>query len=269
MILPEEQELARLEKEQVELEETIANAELQLETTKVDLARFQHCYYQTVGRLYAELDDIEARIAGKLAGASPENENAQARAEAAQEKARKSAEEAGLAEKMPPPPPEITPELKQLFRKAAMLMHPDRATTDRERLRRNSMMAEVNLAYKTGDQASIEKLIIEFGQDPEAIMGEDVGARMIKTIRRIAQLRRRLAEIQPELEALQLTEVFELMRTVTEAEAMGGDPLGDLARELMRQISERKIALEMGHIESRAGRDKRGTDANSQSPLHR
>ena len=245
-MLPEEQELARLESEQSQLEESVASAELQLETTKVDLARFQHHYYQTVGRLYAELDDVEARIAGKLADSSPEDERAQEHAEAAREQARKSAEEAGLAEKMPPPPPEITPELKQIYRKAAMLMHPDRATTDRERLRRHDLMAKVNLAYKAGDQTAIEKLVTEFGLDPEAITGEDVGARMIKAIRRIAQLRRRLAEIQPELEALQQTEVFELMRTVTEAEAMGGDPLGDLARDLMRQISERKIEFEMG-----------------------
>jgi len=252
MMLPEEQELARLESDQAELEESVTNAELQLETTKADLARFQHRYYQTVGRLYAELDAIESRNAGEAAEASPEDQDAQEQAKAAQEKARKSAEEAGLIDKMPPPPSEITPELKQLFRKAAMLMHPDRATTEPERLRRNELMAKVNLAYKAGDQTAIEKLIVEFGQDPEAITGEDVGARMIKAIRRIAQLRRRLAEIQPDLEALMQTELFDLMRTVTEAEAMGGDPLGDLAMELMRQISEMKIAFEMGR-QSRVG----------------
>lgn len=246
MMLPEEQELARLETEQGQLEESVTSAELQLETTKAELARFQHHYYQTVGRLYAELDDIEARIAGKLADSSPEDEHAQEHAEAAREQARKSAEEAGLAEKAPPPPPERTPELKRAFKKASLLMHPDRATTDGERLRRHDLMVKVNLAYNAGDQTAIEKLVTEFGLDPEAITGEDVGARMIKAIRRIAQLRRRLAEIQPELEALEQTEVFDLMRTITESEAMGGDPLGDLARELMRQISERKIEYEMG-----------------------
>lgn len=249
-MLPEEQELARLVTEQAELEETVSSAELQLETTKVELARFQHRYYQTVGRLYAELDDIEARIAGKLADASPEDEYAQEHAEAAQEKARKSAEEAGIAEKTPPPPPEITPELKRVFKKASLLMHPDRATTEQEQRRRHELMVKVNLAYKSGDQTAIEKLIVEFGQDPEAITGEDVGARWTKAIRRIAQLRRRLAEIKSELEALERTEVFELMRTVIEAEAMSGDPLGDLSRELMRQISERKIALEMDRLAS-------------------
>ena len=91
-----------------------------------------------------------------------------------------------MAEKQPPPPPEITPELKQAFRQAAKLMHPDRATTDAERDRRNIIMAKVNVAYAKGDLAAIEKLIIEFGQDPEAITGGDIASRLVKTIRRIA-----------------------------------------------------------------------------------
>ncbi|NOU12446.1 MAG: molecular chaperone DnaJ, partial [Methylococcaceae bacterium] len=40
-------------------------------------------------------------------------------------------------------------------------------------------------------------------------------------------------------------ELYELMTTVLETEAMGGDPLIDLAQQLMKQISERKIQLEM------------------------
>ncbi|MFI3188166.1 MAG: hypothetical protein QX190_01200 [Methylococcales bacterium] len=43
-------------------------------------------------------------------------------------------------------------------------MHPDRATTDAKRDRRNIIMAKVNVAYAKGDQAAIEKLMIEFGQ---------------------------------------------------------------------------------------------------------
>ncbi len=35
-------------------------------------------------------------------------------------------------------------------------MHPDRATTDVERVRRNVIMAQINVAYAKGDQAAIE-----------------------------------------------------------------------------------------------------------------
>jgi hypothetical protein len=107
------------------------------------------------------------------------------------------------------------------------------------------MMAKVNVAYEKGDKAAIEKLIIEFGHDPEAISGEDVSARLVKTIRRIAQLRRRLNEAQQEIDRMKANELYELKLTVTESEAMGGDPLGDLERQLRQQISEKRIELEM------------------------
>lgn len=243
-MLPEEQELNRLESEQATLEDQVATAELTLETLKVETAQFQHHYYQTVGRLYAELDRLVAQIARTKAGLNTDDTEAQAQAEAAEQQAQKSAEEAGLAEKQPPPPREITPELKQIFRQAAKLMHPDRATTHTERERRTAVMAQVNVAYAKGDRTAIEKLIVEFGHDPEAITGEDVAARLVKMIRRIAQLRRRLTEAQQEIAHQKAQELHELMITVSETEALGGDPLGDLARQIMQQISERQIELE-------------------------
>ncbi|MFI3189830.1 molecular chaperone DnaJ [Crenothrix sp. D3] len=244
-MLPEEYELNRLESEQATLEDQVASDELTLETLKAESAQFEYHYYQTVGLLYVELDRLIAQIARAEAGLDLDNAKAQAEAEAAEEQARKTAEEAGVVEKQPPPPPEITPELKQTFRQAAKLMHPDRATTDAERDRRNIIMAKVNVAYAKGDQATIEKLIIEFGQDPEAITGGDIVSRLVKTIRRIAQLRRRATEVEQEITLLKQNELIELMTTITEAKALGGDPLADLAQQIMQQISERKIELEM------------------------
>ena len=170
-MLPEEQELIRLEAEQAALEEQVTTAELTLETSKTETAQFQHRYHQTVGRLYAQLDELDAQIARVQAGLSPDDVAAQTHAQAAEQQAKASAEEAGLIEAQPAPPPVITPELKLAFRQAAKLMHPDRATSEPERLRRTALMAQVNLAYERGDQPAIEKLIKEYGQDPEAITG--------------------------------------------------------------------------------------------------
>jgi hypothetical protein len=44
---------------------------------------------------------------------------------------------------------------------------------------------------------------------------------------------------------LQQTEIFELKKTIEETEAMGGDPLRDLAKQLMQELSERKIQLDV------------------------
>lgn len=244
-MLPEEQELIRLEAEQAALEEQVTTAELTLETSKTETTQFQHRYHQSVGRLYAQLDELDAHIARVQAGLAPNDAAAQAHAQAAEQQAKASAEEAGLIEAQPAPPPVITPELKLAYRQAAKLMHPDRATTEPERLRRTALMAQVNLAYERGDQKAIEKLVAEYGQDPEAITGGDVASRLVKAIRRIAQLRRRMGEIQQQMDAMQQTEIFLLKQTIEEAEAMGGDPLGNLAKQLMQKLSERKIQLEI------------------------
>jgi hypothetical protein len=252
-VLPEEQELTRLEGEQAELEEQVTSAELSLETSKTETAQFQYRYYQTVGSLYAQLDELDAQIANAQAERSPGNAAAQAHAKATHDQARKSAEEAGLLKANPAPPLAITPELKQAYRQAAKLMHPDRATGEPERQRRTTLMAQVNLAYERGDQNAIEKLIVDYGQDPEAIAGADVASRIVKAIRRIAQLRRRLKEVHEEMKAHQQTELCQLKQTIEEAEAIGGAPLSDLAVQLRQELTERQTQLEI----ARYSREKR------------
>lgn len=242
-MLPEEQELERLESEESELEEQVTSAELTLETLKTEMAHFHFRYNREVGYLYAELDQLEAQIAFEEADRHPDDFNAQARARAADQQAQKSAEEAGLNETQVPPV-EITAEIKQAYRKATRLMHPDRATNDAERERRTAMMARVNRAYEAGDLASIEQLIIDFGQDSEAVEGDDTGARLVKAIRRIAQLRRRLSEAERELKERKQAELYQLMTTVYEAETNGEDPLGDLVRRLKQQTAERRAHLQ-------------------------
>lgn len=242
-MLPEEQELKRLESEESELEERVASAELALETLKTEMARFHYRYNRAVGCLYAELDRLDAQIVLEEAEGCPDDFAAQTRVREAEQQAQQSAEEAGLTETRAPPA-EITAEIKQAYRKATKLMHPDRATNEAERERRTAMMARVNRAYEAGDLASIERLIVDFGQDAEAVEGDDTGARLVKAIRRIAQLRRRLSEAERELDEQKHMELYELMMTVDEAEANGEDPLGDLARRLLQQTAERRAHLQ-------------------------
>ncbi len=247
-----DQELTRLVSDQAKLAEQVISAELELETAKTETAQFQRRYYEMVGRFYAQLDELDAQIANAQAGLSPDDAAAQVHAQAAQEQARKSAEEAGLIEAQPPPPLVITPQLKQAFRRAAMMMHPDRATTEPERLRRHGLMIKVNLAYERGDQQAIENLVLEFIQDPrmqeiedpEEIADQGVELKVLKTIRRTGQLRRRMDEIQQELYEKKQSDIYKLKITIERAELRGGDPLGDLAEQLLQELAERRIRLE-------------------------
>ncbi|MDP2143030.1 MAG: hypothetical protein Q8J80_02755 [Gallionella sp.] len=244
-MLPEERELARLEGEQIELEDQVVQTELALETCKTETAQFQHRYYLAVGFLYAQLDELDAQIAVLQARLHPEDSAVQEYARVAERQAKRSAAEAGLIESQAVPPKQLTADIKQAYRRAARLMHPDRATTEAERQRRTDLMSQVNRAYENGDQRAIERLIEEYGHDPEAIAGDDIGSRIVKAIRRIAQLRRRLDEARHELEVLQQSELFQLRQGIEDGEASGDDPLNDLAQQLVRELAERKARLEM------------------------
>lgn len=242
---PEQIELNRLHTEQTRLAEELAATELELESIKSDVARFRARYYNQIGRLYADLDAIEAQIAAVLSGKQPENPQLKKQAESAQVQADASAEESGLAKPLPPLPAVITPEIKAAYKRAAMKIHPDRATSDAERQRREGFMSRLNVAYEQGNLPAIEKLMIEFGHDPESIEGGDIGSRMVKVIRRIAQIKRRLGELAPAIAQIQSDEMYELMKSVSETEALGGSPLADLAQSLHMQISEKRIQLEL------------------------
>jgi hypothetical protein len=252
MMLPEEKELVRLEAEQADVTEQLRLARAAMEAIQAGTVRFHHRFRQAVGRLYAELDEINVHIAIAKMEQSPDDENLKMQARAAEEQAQRSIQEAGLQQagsredgliEDQKPFPVIGVELKRAYRNAVKLMHPDLASLDSERQRRTRLMALVNIAYRRGDHRIVEKLVEEFGQDPDAIVGADIGSVIVKAIRRIAQLNRRLVEVQQEAEAWQSTEIFRLRQIVESAEATGADPLGDLAHQLKQKILERHGVL--------------------------
>jgi hypothetical protein len=251
-LTPEEREVAQRSESLKTLVETLSERELEVTTLKNDLNHFRQRYAQRVGRLYAELDRLDALLAKRRAESDPAPDK-QREANDALAQARKSAIEAGL------PPPESleselpilaevttkpsSDELKQLYRRAAMRFHPDRATTDKERERRTVLMAQLNVSYANGDLQAIKDMLEREGSDPEEITGDDVGSQLIRLIRREAQVRRRLAELESELRTLTADESYELWQKVLARESIGGDPMGEIAAQVEAGIAQKRAIL--------------------------
>jgi hypothetical protein len=66
---------------------------------------------------------------------------------------------------------------------------------------------------------------------------------LVRTIREIAQARKRLAAIKTEIEELADVELSRLKRQVEEAAARGQDLLADMAGELDGRIAEARARL--------------------------
>ena len=70
-----------------------------------------------------------------------------------------------------------------------------------------------------------------------------MGARLVKTIRKIAQVRQRLGLIKVEIERLQNSEMFKLKERIDIAEKEGRDVLAEMVSEIEEKIESTKAKV--------------------------
>jgi hypothetical protein len=240
---PEEEEHRLKSSELGDLEKDLVEKELQLNGLRAELSAFERLYLRTVGVLYAELDEIEARIAELNARRNPSNADAQETARQARRKAtgshsvvREIALHVGKSSKP-------SPELKILYREVARRIHPDLATDEVDRARRQRFMGKANRAYEESDEASLKGILEEYESSPDTVVGEGVGAELVRIIRKIAQVKRRLSEIEGELRLLMQLELIELKNRVEEGAKQGRDILGEMATAVRLRVHDARTEL--------------------------
>jgi hypothetical protein len=248
---PEAEELDRQERLLGELTEQLATKETEFATTGAEFARFRAVYLRRFAPLYAELDRLEAEIAARLA-LSEATPAAQARAADAEARAADSAKaveeasesSAGEADQVDVVPGGPAPELRDLYRQAAKMVHPDLVTDEADRARRTKLMAALTEAYATGDADAIRRIVAGEVARPEAITGDDVASNLVRSIRKAAQVRARLTELEQIAGALESDPLFRLFGEVRSVWETGDrDPLAEDEAELRTQIASAQARL--------------------------
>jgi len=233
---PEEEELAAKRDELAQLEAQLADEELALASLKAELAAFEGVYLRRIGVLYSELDDWNARLAELRAerAATPEarSEAAQARAQANESY---SAAHGEAAEVQPFAP---SPDLKKLFREAAKRVHPDTASDDADRTRRERLMKEVNAAYAAGDEDALRRILADLDSSPDAVQGSGVGADLVRVLRQLRQVRNRISAIEREMDVLNQSEIALLRKDVERAEEKSRDLLAEIEATVRERIKK-------------------------------
>jgi hypothetical protein len=242
-VKPEDQELARKLSEQTTLEVELTERELRTANLRAELAAFERRYLHFVGARYAELDELKAQLAAQLAVEQPDNERAQQAARDARARAEETKSAAGERADTAPRAFEASPEMKRLYRNVAKRIHPD-LTSDREdRAKRQLLMSEANEAYERGDEMQLAKILTEYEHSPEAVQGEGPGAELVRVIRRISQMRSRLAEMEAELQDLLRSDLFQLKSRLDEARGLGRDVLAEMVAKVDEQLEQAKQRL--------------------------
>jgi DnaJ-domain-containing protein 1 len=213
-LTPEEEELEKKRSELASLEAELTQRELDLTTLHAELNAFERKYQQMIGIRFSELDRIEAQITEYMSYLEASRDF------------------------------KPSDDLKKLYREVAKQIHPDLATNEAERLRRQDLMAEVNQAYEDGDEERLRSILRRWQSSPESVKGEGIAVELIRVLRQISQSRDRLRGIEEELNEVQKTELYQLKSQVENSEKLGQDLLEEMAMELDEKIAEAQDRLE-------------------------
>lgn len=257
------QELARRQARLAELQREVAAREQEFRELHGQVQAFMTRYDRQLGALYLELDALESQLhtalvylfealqrhgVGHVRRPEPPRASIQpllARLPAAAPLPAQP--EGGLQDLTPP-------SLKQLYRRAAMRLHPDLASSAAERQRREQDMMDVNRAYEAQDRARLEALLLAAGEAHERVTGNNSLA-MLEWLQRSEQaVQGRLRVVQAHLAALRTHPMLKLCQAIARAEAEGLDPLAVMGKRLRTQIAERRQELYIG--------ERVGTDAS-------
>ena len=247
---PEEEELNFKRRELEGAETQLVERELYLASFKREVNAFERRYLETVGVRYAELDEIEARIAEFLARREAGNLEAQTASREARTRAEKSRSSATILDSFLDSTFPPSPSLKNLYREVARRIHPDLAGNDADRAKRQQHMADANRAYQDGDEARLRAILDEYENSPESVQGDGTAAELVRAIRKISRVKRRLSEIAEELRELMGSELYELKRKVDDGKTQGRDLLKEMAQAVGLRIREAQAkwkALSEGH----------------------
>ena len=250
---PEERELDLKRTELAGLESELVERELELSTLQQELAVFEAEYRCVVGRRYAALDDINARIAEAQAVRRPDDQASLEEARNARETADVSVAQAGGDVPDAETAPRFEPPtgLKALYRAAARKLHPDLATTDGDRARRHEWMAKVNEAYRQEKEDALNTVLADWETSPESVPGTDIPSELVRVIRQIAQVRRRIDEIGLVIDALKAGDLYALHAQCRTQPRSADNPIDELAAWIDEQIADAKRRLENLKAESR------------------
>lgn len=236
---PEALELRRKRADLAALELSLIDAEEALLTRQAAVERFAAEYGLRTTALFATRDALRVRLAEKTLRRNPTPEAASALARA-QEDLRQSSDQAVASSSRGSAPASV--ELRKAYREAALLLHPDLASSEAERARRTAAMVELNDAFQLGDMVAIQRLVASRAHSPEEIDGAGDAADLVRAIRKISQVSARLEQIAEERAALDAEPIAALYE---EQLSRAGPPsvIDEVALSLEREVARLERAV--------------------------
>lgn len=239
---------ARRRRQLEELQAFLARMEAEFTLLKQQVQAFNARYEQLLGPGWAQVEALHGELVRAL--------DTLARAQGGKPPPYPVLRQRRMLPTLPPAPPwpvapadeqaRVAPSVKDLHRRAAMRLHPDRATDDADRTRREALMRDANLAYASRDRSALEAMLIAAGEAPHKLGGFDVSAHWQWLERCETQAQGRLRLVQAHLVLLRQHPMTVLAEAVDRAQTRGLDALALMAARLQSQATELTQQLYIG-----------------------
>ena len=224
------------------LRAALAEREADVAQLRSQLKAFEVRYLQRVGVLYAELDEIAARITEREVDLY-HSDSARRRAKEARQRAQQT-HEAAFGADQEPEEFDPSPSLKTLFREVAKRIHPDFATDEAERKHFTLLMTRANQAYICGDTDTLQRLLDDHLEVNASAADEGDGVTLLRLARQIQHAVRDIAALDREHQALLQSEIGQLYTGAEAAANEDRDLLAELAASLRERIADAQYRLQ-------------------------
>ena len=220
----------------------LAEREADIAQIRAQLKAFEGRYLQRVGVLYAELDEIAARITEREVDLY-DSDSARQRAQEARQRAQET-HEAAFGADQEPVEFDPSPSLKTLFREVARRIHPDFASDDAEQKHFTLLMTRANHAYNCGDAETLQRLLDDHLEVNASGSDEGDGVTLLRLARQIQHAVRDIAALDREHQTLLQSEIGQLYTGAEAAAHEDRDLLAELAAGLRERIADAQYRLE-------------------------
>ena len=224
------------------LRAALAEREADVAQLRSQLKAFEVRYLQRVGVLYAELDEIAARITEREVDLY-HSDSARRRAKEARQRAQQT-HEAAFGADQEPEEFDPSPSLKTLFREVAKRIHPDFATDEAERKHFTLLMTRANQAYNCGDTDTLQRLLDDHLEVNASAADEGDGVTLLRLARQIQHAVRDIARLDGEQQTLLQSEIGQLYTGAEAAANEDRDLLAELAASLRERIADAQYRLQ-------------------------
>lgn len=251
------EKVIRLRMQLEKVHQALVDAEAELVDQKADIQAFEFEFAAHVGQLLDQLASIEAQVNQYLARIQKMRDETrfgsgyESVARQFERTWHTAPQKEPVAPQAKPPTTPNEVQIKKLYRRLARAFHPDMAQDEADRAYRTEMMAAVNDAYAARSMAELIAIEREMAGRTTSENKSDArdalsDADMIVALQNeIKRCRRRLQEIELEMQTMHNQSMVELALEVKLAQKEGRNLLEEMAADLERKIARKSVELDM------------------------